>query len=108
MVNRNYCTDVATTSLPPGARSKFPDRWSPLLTSTGKNRGGTVGSHGLCCRIAKKTGNLGVGCRNQDLNGGGGRGEEERGEAATITTDCYHGNFPQISVREGAEDLIIT
>lgn len=39
---------------------------------------------------------------------GGWGGGEERDEAATITTDCYHGNFPQISVREEAEDLIIT
>lgn len=78
MVNRNYCTDVATTSLPSGAQSKFPDRWSPLLTSTGKNRGGTVGSHGLCCCIAKKMGNLGVWMQKSGLKlGGGGGGKRE-------------------------------
>jgi len=65
---------------------------SALPASTGKNREGTAGSHGLCyCLAKRKMETLGSGCKNQDLN----RGREEA--AATITIYRYHRNFSQLT-----------
>lgn len=86
-------------------RASFQTDGLPCSLPQEKTEGELSAHTASAAALPRKWETLEFGCRNQDLNWGGG---EERDEAATITTDCYHGNFPQISVREEAEDLIIT
>jgi len=51
---------------------------SPLLTSIGKNRGGTVRSHGLFYCLAENIGYLHVWIQESGLKMGEGRSREKR------------------------------
>lgn len=69
----------------------------PCLLPQEKTEGEPSAHMASAIALPRKLETLAFGCKNRDLNR---VREEKREEAAAITIYSYHGNFPQINVRE--------